>query len=87
VDAERPSLDGDYPGTLAIRTDDDGTLTATVTITFRQYLEGVAEVPPSWPTAALEAQVIAARSYLLARTGWSGQQGESLDTPICGTAD
>jgi len=87
VDAERPSLDGDYPGTLAIRTDDDGTLTATVTITFQQYLEGIAEVPPSWPTAALEAQVIAARSYVLARTGWSGQQGGSLDTPICGTAD
>ena len=87
VDAERPTLEGDYPGTLAIRTDDDGTLTATVTITFQQYLEGIAEVPPSWPTAALEAQVIAARSYVLARTGWSGQQGESLDTPICGTAD
>jgi stage II sporulation protein D len=87
VDAERPTLEGDYPGTLAIRTDDDGTLTATVTITFQQYLEGIAEVPPSWPTAALEAQVIAARSYVLARTGWSGRQGGSLDTPICGTAD
>ncbi|HET6712859.1 MAG TPA: SpoIID/LytB domain-containing protein [Actinomycetota bacterium] len=87
VDAERPTLDGDYPGTLAVRTADDGTLTATVTISFRQYLEGIAEVPPSWPRAALEAQVVAARSYVLARTGWSGQQGESLDTPICGTAD
>jgi stage II sporulation protein D len=70
-----------------VRAADDGTLTATVTISFRQYLEGIAEVPPSWPRAALEAQVVAARSYVLARTGWSGQQGESLDTPICGTAD
>ena len=70
-----------------MRTADDGTLTATVTISFRQYLDGIAEVPPSWPRAALEAQVVAARSYVLARTGWSGQQGESLDTLICGTAD
>jgi stage II sporulation protein D len=42
-------------------------------------------VPPSWPEAALEAQAIAARSYALATTGWTGEQGETLDTPICST--
>jgi stage II sporulation protein D len=87
VDAERPTFDGRYPGTLAVRTADDGTLTATVTITFQEYLEGIAEVPPTWPTAALEAQVIAARSYVLSRTGWTGEQGADLDTPICGTSE
>jgi stage II sporulation protein D len=30
-----------------------------------EYLRGIAEVPSSWPTAALEAQVIAARTYAL----------------------
>ncbi len=83
----RPTFDGRYPGTLSVRTADDGTLTATVTITFQEYLEGIAEVPPTWPRAALEAQVIAARSYVLSRTGWTGEQGGDLDTPICGTSD
>ncbi|HEY7762311.1 MAG TPA: SpoIID/LytB domain-containing protein, partial [Actinomycetota bacterium] len=87
VDAERPMLDGRYPGVLSIRAVDDGTLTVAVTLDFQSYLEGIAEVPPTWPAAALEAQVIAARSYVLARTGWSGEQGEDLGTPICGTAD
>ena len=87
VDAERPTFDGRYPGTLSVRTADDGTLTATVTITFQEYLEGIAEMPPNWPRAALEAQVIAARSYVLSRTGWTGEQGGDLDTPICGTSD
>lgn len=32
-----------------------------------QYLYGIAEVPSSWPTAALESQVIASRTYALLR--------------------
>jgi SpoIID/LytB domain protein len=31
----------------------------------REYLRGLAEVPSSWPAAALQAQVIAARNYAL----------------------
>jgi stage II sporulation protein D len=57
----------------------------TVALPFDRYLEGIAEVPPSWPKAALEAQAIAARSYALATTGWSGDEGEALDRPICAT--
>ena len=83
--AERPLLDGRFPGTLHVRRADDGTLTLTVALPFDRYLEGIAEVPPSWPMAALEAQAIAARSYALSTTGWSGNEGESLDTPICAT--
>jgi stage II sporulation protein D len=82
----RPTLGARYPGALSIRTADDGTLTVTVTLPFDRYLEGIAEVPPTWPMAALQAQVIAARSYVLSRTGWTGAQGETLDTPICGTS-
>jgi SpoIID/LytB domain protein len=84
-DAERPTLTGRFPGTLHVRRAEDGTLALTVTVPFDRYLEGIAEVPPSWPPAALEAQAIGARSYALATTGWSGREGEALDDPICAT--
>jgi stage II sporulation protein D len=87
VDPDRPTLEGRYPGVLGIRVVEDGSLTVAVTLDFQSYLEGIAEVPPTWPRAALEAQVIAARSYVLSRTGWSGQQRDDLGTPICGTAE
>ena len=86
VRPDRPILDGRYPGTLVIRTADDGTLTVAVTLPFDLYLEGIAEVPPTWPAGALEAQAIAARSYVLSTTGWAGEQGAPLETPICGTS-
>jgi stage II sporulation protein D len=82
---ERARLIARYPGELRVERSDDGTLAVTVTLTFEKYLEGIAEVPPSWPRAALEAQAIAARSYALATTGWSGEQGAELETPICAT--
>ncbi len=85
VDHERSSLTARYPGTLSIERSDDGTLALTATLPFERYLEGIAEVPPSWPRAALEAQAVAARSYALATTGWSGAEGETLPTPICST--
>jgi stage II sporulation protein D len=84
-DAEPETLAGGFPGTLRVRRSDDGTLALTVVLPFDRYLEGIAEVPASWPRAALEAQAIAARSYALATTGWSGTEGETLDEPICAT--
>lgn len=81
----QPKLDARYPGLVSIRRAAEGTLSLTVTLPFEQYLQGIAEMPPSWPFAALEAQAIAARSYALASTNWSGQEGEKLGTPICAT--
>jgi len=83
---EQPTLDARYPGTLSIRRAAEGTLDVIVRLPFERYLEGIAEVPSSWPMAALEAQAIAARSYALASTGWSGAPGAALGTPICATA-
>jgi SpoIID/LytB domain protein len=83
--AEQPRLKARYPGRLTIRRAKDETLTLTVTLPFERYLEGIAEVPSSWPRAALEAQAIAARSYALASTGWDGAEGETLEDPICST--
>ena len=34
-----------------------------------EYLWGIGEVPSSWPAAALEAQVIASRSYAMSKAG------------------
>ena len=84
-DPERPTLTGRFPGTLRVRRAENGTISLSVTLPFDRYLEGIAEVPPSWPAAALDAQAIAARSYALATTGWSGDEGETLDRPICAT--
>ncbi|MGZ8567551.1 MAG: SpoIID/LytB domain-containing protein [Actinomycetota bacterium] len=85
-DPEQPTLTARYPGTLEIRRDAGGTMSLTVTLSFQDYLEGIAEIPPSWPVEALEAQAVAARTYALASTGWSGLQGATLDTPICSTS-
>ena len=84
--AKQPLLHARYPGTLSIHRSDDGTLAVTVALPFEAYLDGIAEMPPSWPEAALEAQAIAARTYALATTGWDGAQGETLKTPICATS-
>jgi SpoIID/LytB domain protein len=43
----------------------------------REYLRGLAEVPASWPAAALQAQVIAARNYALS-------EYRSGTSPLCG---
>jgi stage II sporulation protein D len=76
-----------YPGALSVKSADDGTLSLVVTLPFERYLEGIAEVPPSWPPAALQAQVIAARSYALAHIDWSGEQGAAVQQPICATTE
>jgi SpoIID/LytB domain protein len=39
-----------------------------------EYLLGIAEVSSSWPAAALQAQVLAARSYALVRYGTGGMR-------------
>jgi SpoIID/LytB domain protein len=85
VHPTQSTLDARYPGSLTVRRAGDGTLELTVTLPFETYLEGIAEVPPTWPRAALEAQAIAARSYALSTTGWDGPEGATLRTPICST--
>jgi SpoIID/LytB domain protein len=83
----QPTFEGRYPGDLLVERGDGTTLRVIVTIPFDEYLEGIAEVPPTWPAAALEAQAIAARSYALARIGFTGPEGAAIETPICATTD
>ena len=47
-----------------------GALVVTNTLSLRdEYLWGISEVPSSWPSAALEAQAIASRSFALSKLG------------------
>ncbi len=57
------------------------TMRALNVLGMQAYLYGIAEVPSSWPTAALEAQAIAARTYALARIAAYGQ-----NRPTCNCA-
>jgi SpoIID/LytB domain protein len=47
------------------------------------YLRGIAEMPSSWPVEALKAQVIAARSYVLAQKAAGSFSSDDAD--ICAT--
>lgn len=61
----RVSLFAKYRGSLEIVPQSDGRLRIINALSFDDYLAGLAEVPLSWPAAALRAQVIAARSYAM----------------------
>lgn len=58
---------GSYRGTLVVSRD-GGLVDVVDVVALEQYLKGVvpAEMPPTWPADALEAQAVAARSYALA---------------------
>jgi len=83
----QPTFEARYPGDVLVERGDGKTLRVIVSVSFHDYLRGIAEVPPTWPAAALEAQAIAARSYALARIGFTGPDGATLETPICATTD
>lgn len=75
-----------YRGPMVISRHADG-LALTERATIEQYLEGIAEVPFSWPEESLEAQVVAARTYLVRRLlgGRSGDESRyAFD--ICATS-
>ncbi|HEX9774233.1 MAG TPA: SpoIID/LytB domain-containing protein [Actinomycetota bacterium] len=77
----RSPLRAKYRGSIQLRLEDDGSISIVNTLSFADYLAGIAEVPLTWPVAALRAQVIAARSYALHAYRQSG--GGSYD--ICAT--
>jgi stage II sporulation protein D len=52
-----------YGGTLEARLSPSGTMLVVSDVTMQTYVEGLGEVPFSWPMAALKAQVVAARTY------------------------
>src|SRR2546428_8030890 len=81
----QPILHARYPGTIEIGKDTDGTLFVIGVLPFEDYLKGIAEVPRTWPMAALEAQVVAARSYALAHLAYPDPTGARLGYQLCAT--
>lgn len=71
-----------YVGTIEVLLGADG-VTVVDELTTDAYLEGLAEVPVSWPEATLRAQVVAARTYVW----WEVQEGIWTDRgyDVCAT--
>lgn len=71
-----------YRGLLEVTTAGAGTLRVVNEVDVETYLKGMGEVrDPRWPTAALRAQAIAARTYALRAMLLGG--GEICDTQRC----
>ena len=75
-----------YAGPITFTLFTDG-ISLSETASIEQYLEGIAEMPFSWPSQALQAQAVAARTYL-ARTLLPGRGGDAADHEydICATS-
>jgi stage II sporulation protein D len=77
--------DRSYRGQLRLRSHPDG-LALVELVAIDGYLAGIREVPATWPEAALDAQAVAARTYL----AWTLDRGRSPDAAtydfdICAT--
>jgi stage II sporulation protein D len=74
-----------YRGRLELVLRNDGSIGVIDALSFSNYLRGLAEVPSSWPTEALRAQVIAARSYALQSLKATQSLSRSRGYDICST--
>ncbi|WP_336923882.1 SpoIID/LytB domain-containing protein [Aquipuribacter sp. SD81] len=74
-----------YRGTLSLVGTGTGSADLVNTLPFEQYLYSVvgAEMPSSWPAAALQAQAVAARSYAHSRCSQGATHFDVLDTTQC----
>jgi SpoIID/LytB domain protein len=73
---------GKYRGALVLRPDGSGGIQTVNRLSLENYVRGViaAEMPSSWPAAALQAQAIAARTYAVASGAVSGDYDVYPDT-------
>lgn len=75
-----------YRGSLDIAPAPKGGLSMVNELAFEDYLKGIAEVPGRWPTEALRAQAIAARTYVLWELARGrSPEGRQLGYDICAT--
>ncbi|MGH2572569.1 MAG: SpoIID/LytB domain-containing protein [Actinomycetota bacterium] len=85
VSPVQPRLHARYEGTIEVGKASDGRLFVIGVLPFEEYLKGIAEVPRTWPMAALKAQVVAARSYALAHIDNPDPTGRALGYQLCAT--
>jgi SpoIID/LytB domain protein len=84
-----PSYTTWYDDEIWVTRNSDGSQRTLNPVSVEQYLRGVVpnEVPASWSMAALEAQAVAARSYVLAGdTRWSSY-ADTCDSTLCQVYD
>jgi stage II sporulation protein D (peptidoglycan lytic transglycosylase) len=78
---------GRYRGVIEVGTDGPGTMGAVNELGLEEYVAGVAEMPSSWSMAALEAQAVAARTYVLWQSAHPGSGARPvLRYDICATS-
>jgi SpoIID/LytB domain protein len=65
--------------------DTDGSLFVVAELPFEQYVQGIAEVPRTWPMEALKAQAVAARTYALSHLDPSDPTAARLGYQLCAT--
>jgi SpoIID/LytB domain protein len=79
---------GTYRGAIEVRPT-GGSLAVVDDVGLEDYVRGIAEMPPTWPLAAQEAQAIAARTYALytmrqqAATDWRAAGAQICDSQDC----
>lgn len=79
------NLHAAYPGVLEVGRRADGRLYLVSELSFRRYLEGIAEVPRDWPAEALKAQVVAARTYAMGHLNPATAIARELNYNLCAT--
>ena len=73
---------GDYHGAIEV-VPDGGAVAVVNDVSVEDYVDGISEVPSEWPAAALQAQAIAARSYLLHSIRYPGPVAAAHGAQIC----
>ena len=75
---------GDYRGAMEVVRAGGG-VGVINDVGVEDYVRGIAEVPSSWPTEALRAQAIAARTYALHEKGSPPASASEIGADICPT--
>lgn len=78
--------DGYHRGRIHVLPDNGALLVLVDGLTMDEYLYGLAEMPSSWPAAALQAQAIAGRTYAQNRINTRRASGTNFDV-YASTAD
>ncbi len=81
----QPLLHARFTGTIEVSKDTDASLFVVGSLPFEDYLQGIGEMPRSWPMEALKAQAVAARTYALSRVGSPDATGTRLGYQLCAT--
>jgi SpoIID/LytB domain protein len=81
----QPLLHARYQGVIEVGRDTDGSLFVIGELPIEEYLQGLGEMPLTWPMEALKAQAIAARTYAMNRLGSPDATGARLGYQLCAT--